>query len=252
MKKAASHLFWVSYADLLTALFVVALALFVFSFKAFKDKENLATTQAQELRQRYEDLKRTSEAMEILQSRLSKSEKDALLLIKQLADERNRLSVMETEYKKLQEIQQSIAVLNPEYFQYQPQFKRHVLRNQVQFSKGSSTIDPSYHEPIKNAGLELQRLVNELVKDANIKYLLVIEGQASKDNYARNYELSYERALALYRLWQEQGVTFDPNRVEVIISGSGMGGIGREAEEVKNQRFLIHIIPKTGEVKPVG
>ena len=35
MKSDSSKLFWISYADLLTALFVVALALFVFSYRMF-------------------------------------------------------------------------------------------------------------------------------------------------------------------------------------------------------------------------
>jgi flagellar motor protein MotB len=78
--------------------------------------------------------------------------------------------------------------------------------------------------------------------------LLVIEGQASKDNYSRNYELSYERALALRRLWSDNNIDFG-NNCEVLISGSGIGGSMRENEERLNQRFLIHIVPKPGIVE---
>ena len=68
---------------------------------------------------------------------------------------------------------------------------------------------------------------------------------------ARNYELSYERALSLYSACgRRKDSTFDPNRVEVMISGSGEGGVGRDMiDETKNQRFLIQIIPKIGELK---
>jgi hypothetical protein len=78
----------------------------------------------------------------------------------------------------------------------------------------------------------------------------VIEGMASLDNYPLNYELSYKRALSLFRLWKSNGISFDPEVCEIQISGSGTAGI-REffgKEEFKNQRFLIHIIPKMGKI----
>jgi hypothetical protein len=71
-----------------------------------------------------------------------------------------------------------------------------------------------------------------------------VEGQASKDSYTQNYELSYERALALSRFWNNSGIDFGKN-CEVLISGSGTGGSMRDSiVESNNQRFLIHIILK--------
>ena len=72
--------------------------------------------------------------------------------------------------------------------------------------------------------------------------------QNAKDNYTQNYELSYERALALSRFWQNSGIDFGKN-CEVLISGSGTGGSMRDSYEKNNQRLLIHIIPKTGEIE---
>ncbi|RMG23264.1 MAG: hypothetical protein D6730_14840 [Bacteroidetes bacterium] len=248
----SGRLFWVSYADLMTALFIITLALFVFAYKMFKVKQLDLEETATELRVRSLELDKQSLALEELKRRLSEEEMMASTLIQELNDERARLLVMEEEYKKLKEIEEAIKRLDPKYFVYQPAYKRHVLRSQVQFAKGQSAINASYKDMLLNAGKALERLVDSLERDDNIKYLLVIEGMASRDAYTRNYELSYERALALWRLWDEQGIEFDPNRCEVIISGSGTGGVGRDLQvERNNQRFLIQIIPKIGELKTI-
>ena len=250
--KNSGNLFWISYADLMTALFIVVLALFVFAYKMFKMREDTLVLTEAELRVRSLELDKQNQALEEVMRRLSEEELHASSLIQELNDERSRLIVMEIEYRKLQEIQKAIENLNPEYFVYQPEYKRHVLRTQVQFDKGKNAIKEPYKPILEAAGLALKELVDLLEPNDNIKYLMVIEGMASSDDYSRNYELSYERALSLVRLWEEQGITFDQNRVEVMISGSGEGGVGRNAEEeVKNQRFLIQIIPKIGELKAV-
>ncbi|MDW3652183.1 MAG: hypothetical protein R8P61_34225 [Bacteroidia bacterium] len=170
----------------------------------------------------------------------------------QLEEERGRLKVLEEEYLKLKEIQKAIENLDPRYFVYQPKYKRHILKPQVQFAKGAHEID-SYYEPILiNAGKALKKLVGRLNPDDNIKYLLIIEGMASRDDYDQNYELSYKRALSLYKLWEEQGIRYDSDRYEIMISGSGEGGIGRDHyEEAKNQRFLIQVIPKIGDLSDI-
>lgn len=83
------------------------------------------------------------------------------------------------------------------------------------------------------------------------QYLLIIEGQSSKDGYVRNYELSYERALTLIKYWANNGIEFDSlGNCEVLIAGSGQSSRFRlrpdNAGNKKNQRFVIHIIPKPG------
>ncbi|MEM6345650.1 MAG: hypothetical protein AAF927_17290 [Bacteroidota bacterium] len=253
MKKDSSRLFWVSYADLMTALFIIVLALFILSYKMFKVRAAALETTEEELRVRSLEIDGQAQALEELQRRLSEEEMFASSLIQDLNQERARLTVMEEEYKKLQEIQKAIESLDPRYFVYQPAYKRHVLRTQVQFPKGQNAIPPSYEITLLQAGRALEGLVDKLDPDGNVKYLLVIEGMASSDSYSRNYELSYERALSLFRLWEQKGLNFDPNRVEVMISGSGEGGVGRDlVDESKNQRFLIQIIPKIGELKAIN
>ena len=71
------------------------------------------------------------------------------------------------------------------------------------------------------------------------------------DNYIDNYPLSYKRAWAVMKLWQRENVMPDQSVCEVQVAGSGTGGIGRfpNNEEFKNQRILIQIVPKIGEIK---
>ena len=249
-KRDSEKLFWVSYADLLTALFIISLALFVLSYRMFNIRTAALLDTEAELKVRSLELDEQSLALEELKRRLSEEEMYASSLIQQLENEKARLIVMEEEYKKLQEIQKAIEKLDSRYFVYQPAYKRHVLRSQVQFAKGSSDIPSPYKPMLMQAGRALNDMISQLDPDDNIKYLMVIEGMASKDNYSRNFELSYERALSLYQFWNQQGLSFEANRVEVMISGSGEEGVGRDPfEEEKNQRFLIQIIPKIGTLK---
>ena len=138
------ELFWVSYADLMTALFIVVLALFVFAYKMFKMREDTLVLTEEELRVRSLELDKQNQALEEVMRRLSEEELHASSLIQELNDERSRLLVMEIEYRKLQEIQKAIENLDSTFFVYQPEFKRHVLRTQVQFDKGKNDIREIY------------------------------------------------------------------------------------------------------------
>ena len=64
------------------------------------------------------------------------------------------------------------------------------------------------------------------------------------------YELSYHRALALYRRWLSKGVDLRHYNTEVIIAGSVFNGINRDNKvEENNKRFVIQIIPKISRPK---
>ena len=177
-----------------------------------------------------------------------------VLFVLSVAMLRQKQKATEEQLKKIEEIQSSVKELPDDYFEYQPAFKRHTLRTQIQFKSGMSNIDDSDKPYLLEVGRSIETLINKLKKDVrykdmDIRYLVVIEGMASKDNYPLNYELSYERALALYRFWQFSSINFDPGICEVQIAGSGTGGVGRHAgtTEYKNQRFLIQVVPKIGE-----
>lgn len=156
------------------------------------------------------------------------------------------------EFEKIEEIKRSLNNIDSTYFTYNPEYKKHILNIRVEFPTGQSNItkvDPQTLFKLKEAGLSIRNQIMETTKsNPEIQYLLIIEGQASKDYYMYNYELSYSRALALRNYWKSQGIEFG-NNCEVLISGSGIGGTMRESDEKKNQRFLIHIIPKTGVIE---
>lgn len=257
MEKNSRNFFWASYADLMTALFIITLVLFVLSYKMFTIKAAAVLDQKEEISRQALELDKRKASMLLQQAKIDSirdyvSEQQFLAdsLVQELEDERGRLLVMEIEYKKLKEIEKAISSLDPQYFRYQEDYKRHVLAADVQFQTGRAAIQSQYQNMLIEAGKELQNLITRIDTDENIKYMLIIEGSASQDSYSRNYELSYARALELYRLWEQRGINFDKDRIEVIVAGSGTGGIGRVVgDEKKNQRFLIQIIPKIGTIE---
>jgi outer membrane protein OmpA-like peptidoglycan-associated protein len=158
-------------------------------------------------------------------------------------------------YKYLEKAEQALVKIDTAYFEYDVQYKRHTLKNiSISFKTGSSNIydiPQTDLEKLRKVGFAIQHFMQQAVDSIpDIKYLLIIEGQSSKDNFNRNYELSYERALALVKFWSANDVNFNNNYCEVIISGSGQASPFREKPDIagnkSNQRFVIHIIPKTG------
>ena len=162
----------------------------------------------------------------------------------------------EAEINKIKEIQNAISNIDSTYFAYNAEHKKHILKIDVGFQTNSADITDISIETrhqLLNAGKAINQFIKNACQKYNAQYLLIIEGQASKDNFIRNNELSYERALALVNYWKNNGVLFNPEQCEVIISGSGQDGTLRiqpdVAGNVKNQRFLIHILPKPGVIK---
>lgn len=156
------------------------------------------------------------------------------------------------EFEKIEEIKRSLNNIDSTYFAYNSQYKKHILKITVEFPTGESNISKVNSETLRQlteAGKVIRNQIVETTKsNPEIQYLLIIEGQASKDNYKYNDELSYSRALALRNYWSSQGIDFG-KKCEVLVSGSGTGGTMREFNEKKNQRFLIHLIPKTGVIE---
>ena len=157
----------------------------------------------------------------------------------------------EAELRKIKEIQNATSSLDPTLFLYQPEYKRFVLRRQIQFAAGKSVIPASDEAYLYRVGQSLKTLIKDLgerYQGQDIKYLVVIEGMASLDSYAYNDELSYQRALALHRFWIRNSLRPDPEVCEMVVAGSGIEGVGRDPLETLNQRILIQIIPKIGTI----
>lgn len=164
-----------------------------------------------------------------------------------------RMEATEAQLEEIRKVEQSTKDLSKDYFEYRPDYKKYVLTIQVRYPAGKSDLQEidSYDKDwqlgqLKNAGEEIQSF---LEKHNENQYLLIIEGQASRDAYLYNYELSYQRALGLMRYWiEDSGISFG-NNCDILISGSGDGKLDTHSmreidDERENQRFLIHILPK--------
>jgi len=186
-----------------------------------------------------------------------------VLFILTIAMLHSKIKATEKQLKKIQEIEESIKNINSQYFEYDSVYKRHTLKNiNVSFNKYSfdmNDIDNFQKSKLLEVGMSISTFVDSTVKkNTNIKYLLIIEGQSSKDDYYRddyfnNDVLSYQRAFSLFNFWNNNGILFDANYCEAIISGSGQNSPFRVQPDVANnranQRFVIHIIPKPGIVE---
>ena len=178
-----------------------------------------------------------------------------VLFILTVALMHNRHKATAEQLAKVTEINNSIKLIDTTYFVYDTLFKRHTLKGiQVQFGRDSFNI---YRLPktdirkLEAAGRAIQTFMkNAKEQIPGAEYLLIIEGQSSKDNYPGNDVLSYRRALALVKMWERNDIKFDTLPCEVIICGSGQNSSFRiqpdNRNNTANQRFVIHIIPKPG------
>ena len=166
---------------------------------------------------------------------------------------KNQQRATEEQLRKIKEVQNAVNALDTTYFTYDSTYRRFTLNRQITFPpKGSTLSNAGDREYLLKVGISIQNLIENLKRKyagQSISYMVIIEGMASLDSYEENFQLSYERALALYNLWKGAGIKLDASTCELQIAGSGIGGVGRSADESQNQRFLIQIIPKIGTLK---
>ena len=142
----------------------------------------------------------------------------------------------EEQLRKIEEIQEAVKQLPKQYFEEDIVNHRWTLKKE--FSPAFMARDDNIYKlndtsklvEVGNSLIELIKKLNYLketskYEDMNISYLVVIEGMASRDNYSDNDGLSYRRALSLYYLWLNNGISFEDTKCEVQISGSGVRGI---------------------------
>lgn len=159
----------------------------------------------------------------------------------------------EEQLAKIIKIQESIKNIDSTYFSFDNVYQRHTLKIELDnFVKGSSNINDlgqNTLDKLEQAGLSIVRFMQNAKKNIpDAQYLLIIEGQSSKDGFIGNDVLSYNRALSLRNFWQSKGIDFDTLPCEIIVSGSGQSSGFRVKPDnpPANQRFVIHIIPKPG------
>lgn len=175
------------------------------------------------------------------------------LLYQQVRITQRERDLIKNRLQEIEQIIESTKNLDKKYFRYEAAYKKYVLNIAVSFPTGESRIDklqdPESLGKLREAGHAIQQF---LAQNDTTQYLLIIEGQASRDQYQRNYELSYERALGLLRYWAEESpLKGNPlgRNCEILIAGSGdntieTGAWREQGDEAKNQRFLIYLLPK--------
>lgn len=179
-----------------------------------------------------------------------------MLFVMAIALLHKKVVATQEQLNKIEELNQSIENIDQDYFEYDSQFKRHTLKGiQASFNLYSSNIydiEAGQLKKLEGVGksiVNFMKKAKDTIPDA--QYLLIVEGQSSKAPYAYNNELSYARALALINYWNDKGINFDSlDNCEVLIAGSGHSSRFRvqpdNRENYRNQRFVIHIIPKPG------
>ena len=210
-KKGDNSSFWVSYGDLMTSLFFVMLVLVI---------GLLAWVQS----------------------------------LDQFAKKEEVYQATQKQIDKINELQKSTEDLDPKYFAYDDLYKKFVLNIEIKFPKESAyfgELSEETQNQLFEAGEILYSFISDKHKELGADYVLVIEGQASKDHYIYNNELSYQRALSLKNFWLNNGLDFSSiGGCELLVAGSGTGGVRRDTTDVENnQRFLVTLITKPGEIK---
>lgn len=163
-----------------------------------------------------------------------------------------RMEATERELTEIKLVQKSTKDLSKQYFEYNPFYKKYVLKVHCFFEElhyEIGELPKGTRKQLAAAGDEIQKF---LLKHKDNKYILIIEGQASRNSMRwtdRNYDLSFERAYSLMKYWKDDCSINFGNNCEVQIAGSGDGRYNIETMrdqniEANNQRFLIHIIPK--------
>lgn len=224
MKSKNRDSFWPSYVDVMTTLFAIMVVLFAVSYSRFRVKED-------ELRK--------------------------------LADK----------YEEIKSIYDMVEKIDSSYFEFNKEYVKHIFRIQVKYQPKEFDIHKleadkynrveadTLRNRIKKAGRVIESTILKLQQSdstkQDIKYLVVIEGQASRipfdeGPWKNNNTLSYLRALHLHNFWKEEaGIDFsNMDKCELVISGSGEEGVPRDSlVEENNQRFLIHIVPVIGNIR---
>lgn len=155
------------------------------------------------------------------------------------------------ELAKIKEIANSTKDLDSLYFDYNEQHEKFVLKVRSFFPENEyiiTSLTNGCRDSLRNAGKEIKKFLDNHPKN---KYLLLVEGQASRnsESYSKhNYDLSFKRAYNLVKYWKNDcNIDFGQN-CEIQIAGSGDGVLNinsmRDKNNKLNQRFLIHVVPK--------
>ena len=168
----------------------------------------------------------------------------------------NKMETTEQQLREIKEVVNSTKDLKGKYFAYRSDYKKYILNIKCSFPEDKyeiAELDQTTLNKLESAGEEIASFLG---KHKNNQYIVIIEGQASRNSekqMLRNYNLSFQRAISLRIFWKDSNINFGDN-CELQIASSGDGRLNvntmRETERddyhpnPDNQRFLIYIIPK--------
>lgn len=210
-KKKEQNLFWVSYSDLMTSLFFLLLVMFVVTVSVLNGH---------------------------------------IINVENANKKLKKFESIATQFKPLMD--------EHKHFRFDEKNQMYIAKEfegvEI-FETGSTTIKSKYVRQTLDLGVYLKDFLAELHKEnPGFSYLLIIEGNAANTYDHRYnednqfwYKRSYDRALAVYTLWNKYKIDLRKYNTEILISGSGFNGLGRSDIEENNKRFAIHILPKVNE-----
>ena len=159
--------FWPTYVDIMTTLFAIMVVLFAVSYSRFRVKEA-------------------------------------------------ELKKIVNKYEEIRSIYKVVENIDSTYFEFNPRYVKHIFRIQVTYQKGKfslyeleedktdNTEAELLRKKIIDAGKEIQKTIISLQNSESmkqdIKYLVVIEGQASADGYYTNDYYNND-VLSYQRVW---------------------------------------------------
>jgi outer membrane protein OmpA-like peptidoglycan-associated protein len=186
-------------------------------------------------------------------SRVLDSVQNSLDSVKVSNEQLTRILKIDEQFKPLQE---------SGLFKYYPDTRKFVAKDligQEIFNPNEVVIKPEFKQKTLEVGRVLDNLLRELTANKEFKYQVVIEGNMANtwdkkynNNLDDSYIASYKRALAVYKLWNDNNIDLRKYGVELLICGSGLNGLDREPIEDNNKRFTIQIIPKVSRPKQTG
>ena len=180
-----------------------------------------------------------------------------------------RMEATEKQLEEIKKVEASTKELErSKNFAYKAKYKKYVLDVRCFFEATKYDLSDLQADTVRlhQAGRDIKEFLD---RNESNQYLLIIEGQASRNSAKltdANYDWSFQRALTLMRFWKEVcRIDFGAN-CEIQIAGSGDGRYNfgytggdntdrfrqldstlmreRGSKERDNQRFVIHIIPK--------
>jgi outer membrane protein OmpA-like peptidoglycan-associated protein len=194
--------FWASYADLMTSLFFLMVVLFIVSIVELKHID-ATPLEVKELKAERDSLLNLNSRM-ILRQKQYSEELDSM---------RYLANATQAHIDKINEINDATKNLNRNYFVYDSINKKHKLNFTVRFRIDDDqifNISKLEREKLLSVGQELESFINNASESTpEVQYLLVIEGQASRDGIDKmdyNYDLSYRRAKNLKKYWDNNNI----------------------------------------------